>query len=617
MVIEIGFLRALEIMRDLFKNQLCIRIFIVGLTGFLVLFAPAADARADETDELEIKYKAVLKGAPDETLKALLTGVSETFDLEETPPASAKMLKRRVEEDLPRMKKAMRSKGYLKAEIDYRLDREADPVNVIFTVTPGPPFILQTVEITLSQPDPQVEVILPKAESLGLESGRRYEAEKIIEAQQQLLTALGKDGYPFPEIADRKIVADMANDTIEVFFRIDPGVKAVFGPTELTGLTGVEEDYLRRLLPWKTGDPYNAALVAKGKSALLKTGLFSTVQISVKEVDSDDRAPILISLTERKFRTVRAGVGYTSDKGLEGRLGWEHRNLLGSGEKLEASLRVNEVEQILKTKFRKPGFFSPDQSLFIAAEAARERTDAYNLEGMESSAGIERQLSSIMSASAGVRYQLQQVENGDKETYGLFSVPVNFKLDYANDLFDPSKGGRLNIWGAPYTDTLGNSQDFFKYWASYSHYFELLKNKRFIFAGRTLYGSISGAGLSSVPKHERFYSGGGGSVRGYAYQNAGTLDGDEPVGGRSLVELSGEFRFKVAEKFGLVTFLDGGRAFSGTTPGKGEKLFWGTGLGLRYYTPIGPVRLDVAFPLNRRDDVDAAYQIYISLGQAF
>ena len=152
---------------------------------------------------------------------------------------------------------------------------------------------------------------------------------------------------------------------------------------------------------------------------------------------------------------------------------------------------------------------------------------------------------------------------------------------------------------------------------SYRRYYQISKKPVFVMAGRVTLGTIVGAGRDEIPADERLYAGGGSSIRGYAYQSVGPLVGDTPIGGRSLLDLSFELRLKVTDRFGLIGFLDGGTAYTGTHFNTGEKILWGAGPGLRYFTPIGPLRLDVGFPLDRREGVDDAFQIYLSIGQAF
>ena len=186
-----------------------------------------------------------------------------------------------------------------------------------------------------------------------------------------------------------------------------------------------------------------------------------------------------------------------------------------------------------------------------------------------------------------------------------------------NDLLDPSRGYYLNIGVSPYDDLLGSGLSFFKEEAAYSRYFRLSTSPSLLLAARGNIGVIEGASLTEIPADLRFYAGGGGSIRGYAYQTAGPLINGTPTGGKSLFVVSTELRTKISESVGLVFFIDGGSVFQSSLPDLGEPIFWGAGVGFRYFTSVGPLRLDVALPVNPREGVDDAFQIYVSLGQAF
>ena len=597
------------------------------LTGLLLLSAvfclPVASSAQDQkSSTMSVSYKSSIEGVSEPEIIKLLESISDTFNLEDTPPATKKMLQGRVDGDVPRFITALKSQGYFKAKVETSIDGQGSPVKVVFKVDPGPPFLLDKLEIIPASGLTEVEAVLPEPSEIGLEPGARYVAEDVLSAQNDILTLLGKNGFPFPEVSERQIVADFAKDAVDVTFKVEPGVRAVFGQPYFEGLVNVNESYVQTLIPWQDGDPYDLEVLAKAKNDLMNSGLFSIIEVKKGQVASDKVLPITISVTERSFRTVSLGLGWQTDIGLEGRFKWEHRNLFGGGEKLFASLTISRVESLLKTGYRQPNFLHPKQTFLADAASSVENTKAYDSRSVEASTGLERQLTNILKAGAGVKYRYVLVENGSSEEYGLVSFPVYFNLDTTDDLFDPSRGGRLYAYVAPYVDTLRNSPEFYKYQISYSHYLELLKQKRIILAGRALWGCLSGAKRKELPRDELFYAGGGGSVRGYAYQTAGdmTIDSegdDEPVGGMSIFEVSGELRFKVAKNIGVVTFLDGGRANATERLDTEEGLFWGAGLGLRYFTPIGPVRLDVAVPLNRREDLDAPYQIYLGLGQSF
>ena len=179
------------------------------------------------------------------------------------------------------------------------------------------------------------------------------------------------------------------------------------------------------------------------------------------------------------------------------------------------------------------------------------------------------------------------------------------------------EGRRFALGFTPFYDTISADIWFFKGYGSYNHYLQLSEKPCLVLAGHTALGATFGAERSEIPADQRFYAGGAGSIRGYEYQSVGPLRNQDPTGGRSLFELSFEFRLKLTEKIGLAAFVDGGSVFTSSVPDFSEKIRWGTGGGVRYYTPIGPLRLDVGVPLNRRKDIDDAFQIYVSLGQAF
>jgi len=187
----------------------------------------------------------------------------------------------------------------------------------------------------------------------------------------------------------------------------------------------------------------------------------------------------------------------------------------------------------------------------------------------------------------------------------------------SNDPLDPTRGSRLGLKVEPYWDPFKGNPGFAKGYGRYRHYLELLKEPSLVLAGGIGAGSILGGHSSAIPADERFYAGGGGSIRGYAYQSVGPIKDGTVVGGNYLIELSFELRLKISERIGVVGFLDGGNAFASPEPDFSQGLLWGTGVGLRYYSPVGPFRLDIGFPLDRRPGLDDRFQVYVSLGQAF
>ncbi|HSR71931.1 MAG TPA: BamA/TamA family outer membrane protein, partial [Kiloniellales bacterium] len=197
-------------------------------------------------------------------------------------------------------------------------------------------------------------------------------------------------------------------------------------------------------------------------------------------------------------------------------------------------------------------------------------------------------------------------------------LPLTATRDDRDDLLDPTRGTRLSLTLTPYGGVGDQSLAFLRSTLGGTAYYAIDEGRRFVVAGRARLGSILGDDTEEIPANKRFYAGGGGSIRGYEFQKVGPLDeNNEPLGGRSLVELGVELRIRVTEEIGIVPFLDGGTVFDSPYPDFEEDLRWATGLGLRYFTAIGPLRLDVAVPLDKREGIDDDYQFYISLGQAF
>jgi len=376
---------------------------------------------------------------------------------------------------------------------------------------------------------------------------------------------------------------------------------------------------VRKMIPWKEGDRYDPKLLEQLQGCMTNSGLFSVVRIRTGEApDEMSRVAIEVEVSERKHRTAAAGINYKTDEGPGAKISWEHRNFLNQGERLTLAASLSDFIRDFESGFREPYFMRQDQVLQLLFRIADDSPDAYSSRNIKSTAVVERELDKEKTIGIGLGLKASKVEQiGKEEDYRLIFLPTYLRRDSSNDLFDPTRGGRLFLQVVPFYDIMGSDADFIKAYGSYSHYVPVSLKPMLGLAGKLSLGTIQGAELKSIPADERFYAGGGGSIRGYAYQYVGPLEDGEPVGGRSLVEITTELRAKLTDRFGLVAFLDGGSAFSEKIPDSSQDIRWGTGMGLRYFTPIGPLRFDVAIPLNRRAGIDDNFQIYISLGQAF
>jgi translocation and assembly module TamA len=566
-----------------------------------------------------LSYKVSIEGTRSQELKSLIEAASQTVSLRETPPASLALLQRRMTRDIPLLSKALRSQGFYGAHVTWLIKEDTKPIQAVFRIELGQAYLLKSVDIHISSGGDSIEKRPPEPSQIGLVLGEPAQSKYILDAEKQISRWFGKHGFPFPNIAKPKVIVDHAEQTVSVEFQVEPGPCARFGPTEIRGLESVDEAYLRGKIPWKEGDPFNLDLFEETRRNLRSTGLFAFVQLNTGEtIDPEGRLSILIRVKERKHRTIKGGISYKTDEGPGARLSWEHRNLRHRGELLAVEGMVSDIAYAAEGKFLKPEFLRPDQSVILNVRLAEDHPDAFISKSLKVTGQIERMLSTEMAVSAGLGLKWQKVDQlGEAERFALGSLPVTLDWDTTHDPLDPRRGGRLEFQVTPYRDFSGADLNFVQAYMHYSRYIQLSRKPHLVFAIRGTLGAMGGAERDEIPADIRFYAGGGGSIRGYAYQSVGPLRENRPIGGRSLAGLSSELRMKVTNTMGFVAFVDGGNAFEAGFPDFEESFRWGGGLGLRYLTGVGPLRLDIGIPLNKREGIDDSFQIYVSLGQAF
>lgn len=587
--------------------------------GLLLCCAAARPGAEEQAADTRPAYEAEISGAPSETILETLNTVSDTFALRDQPPASRAHLRRRTERDRESFLKVLHSEGYYGADIQVELDEDGESVLVRFVINAGAPYLIEEVVIEAVGARDSASPPLPEPEALGLQSGQVLRAAKVLNAEATLLEQVKELGYPFPEIARREVVVDHGTETAEITFHLDTGSRMRFGDARVAGLVNVAEAFVRKNLNWREGDWFKASLLSQTQTKLYKTGLFSIVRIeAVDEEAESGRVPITLELVERKHRTIAAGLRFHTDTGVDALSSWEHRNIQGLGRTFAIHLGMGQTEQGVGTLFVIPFYRRDDQRLVFETDARREDLDAYLSTRLGGMVAIERMLSEHMNGRIGVAYRFDRIEQkGDTDSYHLLSVPASLAWTTADSTLDPTQGTRASLLAQPFVDVMDPKTVFLKTEATVSHYVPLGESRDFILALRMKLGMIAGAGRDDVPPDERFYAGGGGSVRGYPYRTISPLDDDDPIGGRSLLESSIELRKKVTETFGLVVFVDGGTVSESPYPDFDSEYRLGAGIGGRYYSPIGPLRLDVAIPLNRRSEIDNSFEIYLSLGQAF
>ncbi|MFG1400794.1 autotransporter assembly complex protein TamA [Xanthobacter sediminis] len=582
----------------------------------------------------------------DRSVRSAVLDASNLESLKSRPPAGAAGLVRRVTADRERIIAALYANGYYGGTMEItisgnRLDtpnifdiveasRARGPVPVKIVVDPGPPFTFGTVRI-LDAATRQPLADAPSLRLLRLEPGQPARADAIVGAEATLSNHWRDAGYPFAKVADKQVVADHADNRLNVTLLVSLGRQATFGDFTVTGADFLPPGFIEDRIEIRPGEPFSPERLAALRRRLSKIDAISGVRIrEADHLNARGALPITIEVTPRAPRFFGFSAKYSNTDGSSLNAYWGHRNLFGGGETLRLDSSVSWFGQKseavpdadpfgyrLAATFTKPGIITSADDLVAEAAVLREVTNAYVREGVTLVTGIRRRFNDQFSAQVGIDFEDSNVQDADtKGDYFILGVPVDFNFDSTDSSLDPSRGMRFAATVEPfaYLGESGAGPVMAKATLSAYHAFD--EEKRYIIAGRVSTGGYVGADLQDVPAQRRFYVGGGGSLRGYDYQSASPRNARGVIiGGLSFFEASAEMRVRITDTIGIVPFLDMGSAYATEYPDFSQ-MKYSAGIGLRYYTAIGPLRLDLAIPLNPGPD-DGSYGVYVSLGQAF
>jgi translocation and assembly module TamA len=566
----------------------------------------------------DIAYEVTIDAGGNKEIQNKLAAASRLVALRDRPPASEVALRRRLDEDKELLIGVLRAEGYYAAELEGELSTARTPAQVTITVKPGPRYHIDSV--TVLKPDRQKLGVPLTLKQLGLAIGAPARSGDIIDAEQKILARLAEHGLPLAKVVDRRAVVDHARRTMSVAYYVDPGPPARFGPVTITGNARVSGTYIRNRLTWKEGDDFDSRALEATRKRLIRTELFNAVRITPgTRLDEQGRLPVDIAVVERKPRSIGAAATWSSSEGIGLQGSWEHRDIGGHAERLGVNAYLGQVLTGVTGTFRVPDAIRPDLDLVTSAAVEREYTDAFKTTRATASTGVEQLFSSTLTGGLGVSVTLSHERSrGNVDVFTLFGLPAFLRFDDTDNPLDPTRGVRANLAATPFYALIATNEAFLSTEATGSTYLAIDRDARFVLAARGRLGTIWGADRSELPADVRFYAGGAGSVRGYAFQKLGPLDDEnDPEGGRSVVEFGGEVRIKITDTIGVVPFFEGGNVYAESRPELYRFDFrYSAGLGLRYYTPIGPLRLDVAFPIDPRPS-DDSFQFYVSIGQAF
>jgi len=501
-----------------------------------------------------------------------------------------------------------------------------------FTIDPGPRYRFGTIDLANLQ-DTGADFDTLRA-AFEIQPGDYITQDKIVAERIDLNTALGENGYAFHEVAAPELLIDHARDEGDLNLPVTPGGKYNFGTVTSSSPKFLSGKHLAEIARFDVGDLYKESDVEDLRRAILATGLISTLSITPREVSppangEPGTVDLDVELTEAPLRTIAGSLGYATTDGYRTEVSWEHRNFFPP----EGLLRLRGVagtqEQLLGATFRRNNWHGRDKALTVDVFANTIDRDAYEARTV-SVIGRYEKLSTLIfqkkvSWSIGLELVASQEregtldgQTGPRETYLVAAVPGRLLFDQSDSLLDPTRGWRLEGWLSPELSRNGGTQSIYARSTLEGRYYQPV-SENIVVAARAKAGTIQGAALETIAPSRRLYAGGGGSVRGYGYQEIGPKDDlGDPTGGRSLAEFSLETRVRTGMFDGalsVVPFIDAGAVGTGDVPKFGDLQF-GAGLGVRYYTNFGPLRVDLATPLNRRPG-DSRIAVYVSLGQAF
>jgi len=579
-------------------------------------------------------YDVTLKPTGNGALDGALHDSARLISLQKNAPVGGFALVQRAQQDVGRFETALRSYGYYKGKVSltiggHPLDDPAlsdiidrapanPPLPVVASFDLGPQFQFGKIVV-----DGNVSPIARAR--LDLAPGQPAMAQAALAAQSRLLNAVQEDGYPLAKVNLPPAVLHLDKDTLDLDFQVDSGPHATIGPIQFTGLKDMNESFLRRRLLLHQGEPFSPSAIERARQDLASIGVFSVVRAEpAQRLDAQGELPVDFDVTERPLHAVDLGAAYSTDLGVNLSAGWRDRNLFGNAEQLNLTSMIqlggNAVTKPgyqLGAQFLKPDFLVRDQTLELGLNALKQSLQAYDQTALIERAALNRKLSPHWTGSIGIYGEQEKItQEGMTNHYNLIGIPISAKYDSTNNLLDPTEGIRALLSVTPTYSIGPPSATFFIMQAAGSTYLDLSGNGRSVLALRGLVGQASGVGVFGLPPDQRFYAGGSGTVRGYRYQTIGPQFPDNrPTGGTAVSAGTVEFRQRILGKYGVVGFIDAGQVSTNGVPFAGN---WhaGAGVGFRYYTSIGPIRLDVAVPLNKQPGGDS-FELYIGIGQAF
>ncbi len=583
----------------------------------VVILLAASAARADEP-------MAQIQGVDDKVLReAIRLALTES----KHPAQSRAEARRRARQAGEDAIAVLRAEGYYAYTVEPDV-LDGEPPRAVVKITPGPAFVIADPRIDWSGAPPDEGTRQRAAAAMRLTQGEPGRAADVVGAEGRIVAQVAKLGYADAAAEPREVIVDHADHTLRPAFKIASGALVHLDGIEVVTKGRTNPAWVSHLAPWKSADVYDPEDVAELERRLRDTSVYDSISVSLagpEKATPEGLRPVIVTLADRRSRTIETSAGYSTSEGAGFDIRWSRYNRLKRADTTTYALRLAKLEQRLGAEVSLPHWRRPQQTLKLNSSVFRNDTDAYNETGATVGVDLTKRRQTTSYRTFGVSLDLSQTKEqisrngsvaGRKLNLATVAGLAAYAWDFSDSILDPKRGWRLEARGEP-TYVVGDTTlPYLKLTTQGSVYLPIGKGASTVLASRVKLGAMLGGGIPEVPASRRFYAGGGGSVRGYAYQAIGPrLTDNTPQGGVSLIETSFELRQKITSKWSGVAFIDAGAIGSDKTPRR-EDFRAGAGFGVRYDLGFGPIRADIAAPLGRRKG-DPAFQIYLSIGQSF
>ncbi|THG41457.1 autotransporter assembly complex protein TamA [Sphingomonas olei] len=546
------------------------------------------------------------------------------LDQNDGEAANAAQLDRRAREDSTLLVTLLRAQGYYDAEVEPRIDTVDGRPLVILTATPGPIYRLK--EVTIDGVAAAGDKATALRDAFGVKPDDPVDADRITTGEAKLRVEAGEQGFPFAKVGEPEVTIDREARTATLDISVDPGTARVFGQIRANPNNRVfDAEHVQEIARFEPGRPYYAPALDDLRRALVQTGLVSVAEVTPVPGTTPDTVDIDVRLEPAPPRTIAGEIGYGTGEGARVEASWTHRNLFPPEGALTLRSVLGTREQLGAVTFRRNNFKGRDRVLTAQISAAHTNREAYEANTFSLSGSLERQTNIFFQKTWTWSLGAELVASDERDvivstgeprrrTFFIAAAPTSLVYDDSDDLLNPTRGFRLGGRFSPEVSLQGSAFGYARTQVDASAYKSF--SDGVVLAGRIRLGTIVGAPRDAIAPSRRFYAGGGASVRGYGYQLIGPRDpNNDPIGGRSLAEFAIEGRIKAFGDFGIVPFFDGGNIYTSALPDF-SGLRYGAGVGVRYYSNFGPIRVDVGTPLNPQPG-DSRVAVYVSLGQAF